>query len=1123
MAFLHKGISRLQAEKRLLQNKEDGSFLIRESETVPGAYVLCLLCQGRVHKYRILPDLDGKLSVQSENSLLEPRFVDLSHLVQEYMKRGDKNGLVCAMKKIVAVERSEKLDEPDSDDDDFEANAADPSARHNTVSTLRMQFLKNFARLDLSKTEGEFMTILKQYIDEGQDEDLVSMKAGNTKLPGLQKLLWTIAKPLVKEFDNFLLKMGLVRDLFSDVPKEQKWKELEAENFGVEEMSNKFNECKAALEDLQAGAQDFLKNYGIKDQGSHGDYTEIDFDMMKTAPFLQSVPQQPIPEAIFEVRAVKHGKPMGRVTLKVDVQTGRLFAVKPSKDILDASNTFSHEKILQLIKKSTDNCRLDIVIEGKKTFTYQFESVHARENFCQHICQMKSMHSTAEEIDQVSIFIGTWNMGTAPFTESLNSWVRCQGAGKIREPLVMGVIPHDLYVIGTQESSLTEKDWVNCLKAQLRLSMSIDPEIVCVCSLWGIRLVVFTKAEHQHRISHVEHSSVKTGIANALGNKGAVAISMYFNGTSICFINSHLASRSERLARRNQNYRDIIKGLSLGQKHLNVFDVTNQFHHVFWFGDLNYRVEENIHCVLNKLQEGDIDSLLILDQLKMTQDCKDAFVGFREEAITFLPTYRMERGAKGKLVYNWRKVKKTTGDRINVPSWCDRVMWRSYPGTFIENIAYGCADDILSSDHRPVFSSFNIGIASQFITNRESLVDQTSVRIIFDLVQAEIRTCSSQYFVLEFYSNCLPNVISSNPNKTFYAEIAGLCCPQWTKDSLPELHPIFGDRDYLEEQHILIAIRTRDGDHESYGECVVTLKDMYSVQPEPFEYMLTHLGDETGIIRGKMHIYTPESAPRRRSSKKVYELVSIDTEYHDPELYLVDSPRLEKLNEGRYVNAPPFNGFSGAGYPETNPAPIPALPPTTTSVATQVYPPDSQLSGDPWPFGITDKQGVLTSFETSTDPMLGALPRKGKPYMGQSSLEVGQRPMLPAPVTPVGSTGTSKMTESAVFSFSSSGPESASAEARDASMAPPVPTPRKTKHQSDAGYAHLKKPDTVQEWLGCLGLSEYTNTFIINGWDSISYLGYLTNDDLVNMHIRNPKHRDRLLRSLQDMNLKFTG
>lgn len=40
--------------------------------------------------------------------------------------------------------------------------------------------------------------------------------------------------------------------------------------------------------------------------------------------------------------------------------------------------------------------------------------------------------------------------------------------------------------------------------------------------------------------------------------------------------------------RRNQNFHDILKGLNLGQK--SVFDLTNQFHHVFWFGDLNYRI-----------------------------------------------------------------------------------------------------------------------------------------------------------------------------------------------------------------------------------------------------------------------------------------------------------------------------------------------------------------------------------------------------------------------------------------------------------------------------------------------------------------------------------------------------
>ena len=44
--------------------------------------------------------------------------------------------------------------------------------------------------------------------------------------------------------------------------------------------------------------------------------------------------------------------------------------------------------------------------------------------------------------------------------------------------------------------------------------------------------------------------------------------------------------------RRNQNFLDILKGLNLGQK--GVFGITHQFHHVFWFGDLNYRIDMDV-------------------------------------------------------------------------------------------------------------------------------------------------------------------------------------------------------------------------------------------------------------------------------------------------------------------------------------------------------------------------------------------------------------------------------------------------------------------------------------------------------------------------------------------------
>ena len=54
------------------------------------------------------------------------------------------------------------------------------------------------------------------------------------------------------------------------------------------------------------------------------------------------------------------------------------------------------------------------------------------------------------------------------------------------------------------------------------------------------------KKEFRNKISHVQTSSVKTGIANTLGNKGAVGASFQLNGTSFAFVCCHLTSGSEK-------------------------------------------------------------------------------------------------------------------------------------------------------------------------------------------------------------------------------------------------------------------------------------------------------------------------------------------------------------------------------------------------------------------------------------------------------------------------------------------------------------------------------------------------------------------------------------------------
>ncbi|XP_033760174.1 phosphatidylinositol 3,4,5-trisphosphate 5-phosphatase 2A-like [Pecten maximus] len=1104
-AYFHRGITRLRAEELLLGAKEDGSFLVRDSETLAGAFVLCLLYQSRVHQYRVLPGSDGKLSVQAEGGNVEPKYNNLNELIADYIKKAEKNGLIFAMKVPVSPERG---DDPDTDEDDFEdigemqqvqqhhhqhqvklpsyvniSLAGDSSCVNVNGPThrLQMELLKNFSKLNLTECDTEFKDLLKAYIDKGLDTDVTASQAGETTLPEYQSIIEAAGQGLKRELESFMKKMALIDDLM-DIPNvcggmQQMSDRDKIHGSGIPAMLELMTNCMSDVMTLESKVHDTVRNYAV----SHYDYVEIESEDKGVpddlTPFLSPLGKPVIPRIEFEVKTPTYrqtDKITTKMTLTIDIPAGKMFAVKPSKDILDSNSVITHDRIVQLVKSSSDNCRLDLIYDTKKKMTYIFNSALVRENFCHQILQMKNVHSKDIEVDQISIFIGTWNMGDSQPLSGIAPWLRCKGCSKVKDPQVLGMIPHDLYVIGTQESAQTEKDWVNFLKKNIKNHFMVEVEVVEVCTLWGIRLVILLKKDLMHNINRVQRSTVRTGIANALGNKGGVGISFYFRGTSFCFVNTHLTSGDERNARRNQNFKDIIKGLSLGQKHLGLTDITNQFHHLFWLGDLNYRVEEDVQVLLRKLEENDLKSLLAKDQLRRSQKEHKGFNGFQEAEISFKPTYRLPRSER-KWSYDWKKVKKT-GVRINTPSWCDRVLWRSYPGTYIQNLAYGCADSVLGSDHRPVFALFNTGIASDFVMNRDSLAEESPTKIVFQQIEAELITYCRQTFQLEFQSTCLPEVVTSKPNSRFKDCSQGFTCPFWGKQEIPTMKPLFGDEDFLKEQHILISVRSKCGDNESYGECVVEMKGKFDLMPQVFEFELLHQGEVTGNLRGQLQVLTGPLAVGRKNSKKSYELIALDTEYHDPELWHPESPKMERRER-----------LSGQ-LPQLDTA-LPVYEVIDNDPVTGArLPKGSKSPGDRPPALLPHRMQEETQNSWS----------KTQPYMGQASLQTRQ--VLPASSTLLGSEVTSH------------------------TKPPDIPPPPLRKKSTvltypDHGmrYDSLKRPTSVTDWLLGLSLPEYIERFIKNGFDTMHFVTNLSCDDLAEIGIDNPLHQKRIISSLRDM------
>lgn len=122
-------------------------------------------------------------------------------------------------------------------------------------------------------------------------------------------------------------------------------------------------------------------------------------------------------------------------------------------------------------------------------------------------------------------------------------------------------------------------------------------------------------------------------------------------------------------------------------------------------GDLNYRLDvslgppemaalatpaERWAAVNALIAAEDWAALNALDELKVQIDKGNALSGFCEGPKNFPPTFKVAR--EGGYNYNPKRV----------PSYCDRILWRSFPGMedMVEQTLLEPLPDIATSDHK---------------------------------------------------------------------------------------------------------------------------------------------------------------------------------------------------------------------------------------------------------------------------------------------------------------------------------------------------------------------------------------------------------------------------------------
>lgn len=204
------------------------------------------------------------------------------------------------------------------------------------------------------------------------------------------------------------------------------------------------------------------------------------------------------------------------------------------------------------------------------------------------------------------------------------------------------------------------------------------------------------------RCSAIRDIVTSSHFFSRLTKTGAVGVRLQVYDTTFCFVNPLLSGSAAAagLASRNQEYQALTEKMRFG-----LYRGIEDHGHVFWLGNLNYRLElpvKHQSLVAKELvAREDWGPLLSHDQLRLereTDTSKRAFAGYLEAPISFAPTYKFDKNSAS---YD-------RSDKATIPAWTDRIIFKSSGHLTCQPLFYGADFALRLSLHRPVVGVFRV-------------------------------------------------------------------------------------------------------------------------------------------------------------------------------------------------------------------------------------------------------------------------------------------------------------------------------------------------------------------------------------------------------------------------------